>query len=154
MLIVMQSFSLDWYPTLCLWLLNAESLTQLYLSFLKLLMIPETAIILNQISICIAYKRHAMQFWRNIFLLWVFCVLILYFIWTIFPNKYFQYPRVWEKYKNGAWPYRELIIEKGVQSFPKRWINNHVLLWLLLPGILLIFQIGSKQTCTFVFELE
>ena len=75
--------------TVCMYLLPVV------IVFVKLLIIPEIAIILNQISSriaykSIAYKRHVMLFWRNKFLLWVFCVFVLYFIWTIFPNKYFQ----------------------------------------------------------------
>ena len=105
--------------------------------------------ILNLISDWIAhksdtYKRYVMLFWRNNLLSWHFCVLILYFFWKTFPNKYFQKWEVWKKYKKGTWPYRQLSIEKMVQSFYTLWIYNHVFLWLLLPGILFIFQIGSK----------
>ena len=89
------NFLLDWYPNLYLWIFNAEWPVQLYLFFFKLLMMPEMVIILNQISARITYKivtytRHKMLFWRNNFLLWVFCVFILYFIRIIFPNKYCQ----------------------------------------------------------------
>ena len=91
---------------------------QLYLFFFNLLMIHETIIILNQISPYIAYtsaayKRYPMLFWRNNFLFWAFCVFIPYFIWTIFPNKYFQKLGVWKKCKKGAWPYRGLSTEDG-----------------------------------------
>ena len=66
---------------------------QLYLFFFKLLMIPEIAITLNQISACIAYKsvsckRHVILFWRNNFLLWVSFVFILYLIWTSLPRGF------------------------------------------------------------------
>ena len=66
---------------------------QLYLFFFKLLMIPEIAITLNQISACIAYKsaackRHVIVFWRNNFLLWVCFVFILNFIWTSLPRGF------------------------------------------------------------------
>ena len=74
-MIVMQQFlirliSYSIYLTFKCWGLNVVVLV-----FLILLIIPEIVIILNQ---------------RNIFVLWVFCVFILYFIWAIFPNKYFQ----------------------------------------------------------------
>ena len=52
---------------------------QLYLFYFKLFMIPEMVIIVNQISACLAYRSVT-----------TFCVFILYFIWTIIPNKYCQ----------------------------------------------------------------
>ena len=63
---------------------------QFYLLFFKLLLIPEKVIIFNQTSACISYKsvtyqRHVMLFWRNNFLLWVFCVFMVYSF-----GKYFK----------------------------------------------------------------
>ena len=42
-----------------------------------------------------------------------FFMFILYFIWTIFPNKYFQKRELSKKYKKGTWPYRWLPLEEG-----------------------------------------
>ena len=82
----------------------------------KLLIIPKI-IIPNQISACIAYKsvpykRHVMYFEEITSSCEFFCVLILYFIWKIFSNKYCQKWRVWKTYKKGTWPYRGLSIEE------------------------------------------
>ena len=135
------------------WCFNAVLLV-----FLMDIMIPEIVIIFNQISACIAYKsvaykRHVMLFWRNNFLLWVFCVFILYFIWTIFPDKYIEKWGVWKKYKRCLDHIGGCNWKRKVQSFYKLWINNYVFLWLLLLGIyMFICQIGSKKYVQ-LFEL-
>ena len=87
---------------------------RLYLFFFKLLMIPETVIILNPISTCIAYKsvpykRLVMLFWRNNFLLWVFvCLSCISF------RQYFQINIV----KSGAFGIKRGLIIGVVY---KRW---------------------------------
>ena len=105
-LIVMQWFSIrlmsySIFLTFKCWRSNAVALV-----FLKLLMLPENVVSLNQISACIAYqtvayKRHVMLSWRNNFPVRVFCVFILYFIWTIFPDRYFQKWGVGKNHKKG-----------------------------------------------------
>ena len=65
-----------------------------------------------------------MLFWRNNFLLWVFCVFILYFIWTIFPDKYIEKWGVWKKYKRCLDHIGGCNWKRKVQSFYKLRINN------------------------------
>ena len=86
---------IEWYPTQYLWLLNAGGSKQLYWFFLctlwylrlSLFLIKSQPVLLTKVSLI---KDMQCCFEEITFSCEFFCVFILYFSWTIFPNKYFQ----------------------------------------------------------------
>ena len=89
-----------------------------------------------------------MVLWRNNFLLWGFYVFMLYFIWKIFSNKYFQKWGFWKKYKKRL-DCKKAVLRKGCFKASTRYEFITMLFYYCFCLIYCLFFMKPLKEWTF-----